>query len=96
MKKRKETINREITESENGFKIIKERTGHTIEEDGKKVGVGAKINSVSKIITPNGEELENMKEVFDWLAENHEYNQKISVDFEPDKTKVSKRVGRQN
>ena len=96
MRKRKETVNREITESENGFKIIKECTGHTIEKDGEKVGAGAKMNSVSKIITPSGEELENMKEVFEWLAGNHEYNQKISVDFEPDKTKVSKRVGRRN
>ncbi len=96
MRKRKETINREVVEAENGFKIIKERTGHTIKEDGEKMGSGAKMNSVSKIITPNGEELENMKEVFDWLAGNHEYNQKISADFKPHKSKTSKRVGRQN
>jgi len=95
MKKRKETINREITESENGFKIIKERTGHTIEEDGEKVGAGAKMNSVSKIITPNGEELKNMEEVFGWMAENYEDNQKTSVDFNRSRSEVSKRVGRQ-
>ena len=95
MRKRKETVNREITESENGFKIIKERTGHTIEEDGEKVGAGAKMNSVSKIITPNGDKLENMEEVFDWLAGNHENKQKISVDFNRSRSEVSKRVGRQ-
>jgi len=95
MKKRKETINREVLKAENGFEIIKERKSHIIKEGGEKVGAGGNLNSVSKIITPNEEELKNMEEVFDWMAENYEDNRKISIDFNRSRSEVSKRVGRQ-
>lgn len=71
MEKRTETINREIKKAENGFMVIKEHSGHTIYEDGEEVGAGATASSVTKIVTPEGKELENMEDVFHWLSQNY-------------------------
>lgn len=73
-------IEKEIKESDNGFKYVEERSNHTVYEDDEVTGAGA-TGTTEKIVTPYGEELTSLEEVFTWIDENvkNSFTQQESV-----------------
>lgn len=74
----KEMVERETKETEAGFKYVTERRSGEVYEKNNNGGEPEKDLELTggsnaydeKIVTPDGEELETITEVFEWLEEN--------------------------